>query len=274
MNIGIIQFDIVRGEKTRNFSRVEQMVDALCRSASKPDVIVLPELWSTGYVLDQLGQLATMEGEEEVSFLAALARRYNVWFAGGSVAAKTVDGLTNRAQIFNREGELEAWYDKVHLVPMFREEQFLVAGKKSCLHTIEGISFGFLICYDLRFGELARKLALQGAQAMIVAAQWPLLRLHHWQTLLAARAIENQLYLFAANTVSTGSSPFAGHSQALDPDGALLHCLEFEEGSLCVEMDLSHIAEIRKDIPVFRDRKPDVYQLSETVEVGFPKREL
>lgn len=263
MRIALIQQAVSPGDKQANFDRVSALVEQAVSHADRPDIIVLPELWSTGYALEKLKQLASDEGNEEAAFLGQLARTHGVWFAGGSVAAKTMSGITNRAQVINRSGELVAVYDKVHLVPMLNEHKYLIAGNSICVQDIEGLTFGFAICYDIRFCEFMRQLALKGAQVLIVAAEWPLVRLSHWQALLKARAIENQCYLLAANNTAMGAAPFAGHSQALAPDGSLLCQFEFQEGVQSVKLDAEVVNRIREAVPVFKDRRPDVYSQEE-----------
>lgn len=259
MHIAIIQQIIHAGDKAANYRNTKRLVEQAVSGATKPDLIVLPELWSTGYALAELQTLASDNGQEEAEFLANLASQHEVWFAGGSVAARTSTGITNRAQIINRSGVLETFYDKVHLVPMLDEHKYLTAGNSFCVHPIEGTTFGFAICYDIRFCEFIRKLALMGAEALIIAAEWPLVRLSHWQALLRARAIENQCYLMAANNVAFGEAPFGGHSQALAPDGSTLGQLEFQEGVLLTHVDTKEVARIRRAVPVFNDRRSDLY---------------
>ncbi len=259
MHIAIIQQTIHIGDKAANYATIQRLVKQAVSGPIPPDLIVLPELWSTGYALEEMTMLASDDGQEEAAFLGNLARQYNVWFAGGSVAAKTSLGMSNRAQIINREGKLEAFYDKAHLVPMLDEPKYLTAGNSFCVHPIEGIHFGFAICYDIRFCEFIRQLALQGAEALVISAQWPLARLSHWQTLLKARAIENQCYLLASNTVSSDNLPFCGHSQALAPDGTIIDQLGLQEGILQVQIDMKQVVQIRKTIPVFDNRRTDLY---------------
>ncbi len=259
MQIAIIQPIIVSGDKKANYLKMSQLIEQAVGLSPKPDVIVLPELWSTGYALQELDHIASDQGQEEATFLGDLAQKHGVWFAGGSVAAKTSEGVTNRAQIINRQGRIEAFYDKIHLVPMLDEHLYLTAGDKICVHDIEGVNFGFSICYDIRFCEFIRKLALEGAQVLVVAAQWPLVRLSHWQALLKARAIENQCYLVAANNTAMGNVPFAGHSTAVGPDGSTLVQFEFVEGVQQVVIDVTKVEQIRNAVPVFQDRRPDLY---------------
>ena len=142
---------------------------------------------------------------------------------------------------------------------MLDEDKYLVAGDTCCVYTIENITFGLAVCYDLRFCEFLRKLALKGARALIISAEWPLVRLNHWQALLKARAIENQCYVLAVNNTAMGDAPFAGHSQALAPDGSTLCRLGFQEGIATVEIDPETVDQIRQAVPVFRDRRPEIY---------------
>lgn len=259
MQVTIIQQRVERGNKRNNFDRVKNLVQQAMAQSPPPDLIILPELWSTGYALEELSQLATRDGEEEALFLGNLARTYNVWFAGGSVAAKTDTGIVNRAQIINRKGDLKQFYDKVHLVPMLDEDKYLVAGNRSCVYTIENIVFGFAICYDIRFCGFIHKLALDGAQAIIVSAQWPLARITHWKTLLKARAIENQCYVLAANNMAGGTVPFAGASMACRPDGDTIIELGDAETIAQVKIDTQLVQNIRKQVPIFQDRRPELY---------------
>lgn len=259
MRIAIVQMSVQPGAKAENFAKVEKMVAHTIQTYGNVDLFVLPELWSTGYALAELSHLASSEGEEEADFLGVLAARYHTWFAGGSVAAKTTEGIVNRAQIIDRQGQLRACYDKIHLVPMLDEHKYLSAGNAHCVLNIEGITFGFAICYDIRFCELLRKLALEGSEALIVSAEWPLVRLNHWQTLLKARAIENQLYVMASNNISLEGTLFAGHSVCHGPDGATLCSFEFEEGVKICDIDKQLVHTLRERIPVFQDRRPDMY---------------
>ena len=259
MNIALIQMTVSVGDKQANYDKASRWIEQAVNCEQCPDVIVLPELWTTGYALPQLHALASDDGLEEAEFLGELAKKHGVWFAGGSVAAQTEAGIFNRAQIINRQGELKATYDKVHLVPMLDEHKYLIAGNTHCVYEIEGVNIGFAICYDIRFCEFLRKLALSGAQALIISAEWPMVRLSHWQTLLKARAIENQCFVLAANTVTTGDAPFAGHSVAHGPDGSTLCQFELQEAVKVVHLDIEAVEKIRSAVPVFKDRRPELY---------------
>ena len=140
------------------------------------------------------------------------------------------------------------------------EEKHLQSGDKLGLLNVSGTDAGMMICYDIRFPELARKLAINGAKMLFVPAQWPNPRLHHWRTLLMARAIENQMFVIACNRCGTsGTSTFFGHSLIIDPWGEIIAEAGEEESIIRAEIDLALVDTIRSKIPVFEDRRPQLY---------------
>ena len=125
-----------------------------------------------------------------------------------------------------------------------------------------GDKCGLLICYDLRFPELFRTLALQGVELLLLPAQWPAARRYHWETLTAARAIENQLFLAACNSCGTaGETVFGGASRILGPRGELLAAAGVGEEIVTAALDFSVLAEVRNSINVFHDRRPELYHI-------------
>ncbi|MBP1999600.1 putative amidohydrolase [Paenibacillus shirakamiensis] len=262
LNITMIQSDIMLGEPDANRVRVKTQMEQAMDMDIKPDVIVLPEMWNTGYALDQIQDLADAEGALSKTWLAQFAAEHRVHIIGGSVAQKT-DGLVrNTMYTFNRDGELTAEYSKIHLFRLMEEEKHLTSGDEIVTFPIEGAMGGASICYDIRFPELSRTLALQGAKVLFVPAEWPHPRLHHWRTLLTARAIENQMYVVACNRVgSSGKDTFFGHSLIIDPWGEIIAEGGESEELVSGQIDLNLVDEVRTKIPVFEDRRPYLYQL-------------
>ncbi|MNH79791.1 2-oxoglutaramate amidase [compost metagenome] len=259
-NIALIQSDIVLGEPKVNAFRLKQLMEQALQAESKPDVIVLPEMWNTGYALTEINDLADLQGLETKTWLSDFAREYGVHIVGGSVAQKTEGHVRNTMYIYNRQGELVGEYSKIHLFRLMEEEKHLASGEQRVTFELEGITAGSSICYDIRFPELARSLALSGAKALFIPAEWPHPRLHHWRTLLTARAIENQMYVIACNRVGvSGKDSFFGHSMIIDPWGEII--AEGGEGEEIVtgQIDLSIVDEVRKRIPIFEDRRPNLY---------------
>ena len=140
------------------------------------------------------------------------------------------------------------------------EEKHLVAGNHVGQFELEGVQAGMMICYDIRFPELTRKLALGGAKVLFIPAEWPHPRLHHWRTLLMARAIENQMYIVACNRVGVSEgTEFFGHSIIIDPWGEIIAEGSEDEMIITAELDLGLVDQVRQRIPVFEDRRPQLY---------------
>ncbi|MCM3341267.1 carbon-nitrogen family hydrolase [Paenibacillus sp. MER TA 81-3] len=260
-----IQMDIAIGEPDRNQMQVLNKIRAVMEQEDKPDVIVLPEMWKTGYALERIHELADEQGEQTIQMLSALAAQYQVNIVGGSVAVREQDRIYNRVYVLNRQGQIVKTYDKTHLFRLMDEHHYLTAGEALGQFTLDGVSCGVIICYDLRFPELTRTLALQGVEVLFVPAQWPHPRLHHWQTLLTARSIENQMYMVACNRVGSSmgadgkETSFFGSSVILDPWGEILAGAGEEEAFVQAHIQLSLVEEVRGRIPVFEDRRETLY---------------
>jgi omega-amidase len=258
--IGVMQIDIKIGNKQANFNRVKELMELAYVDSKLPTAIIMPELWTTGYDLERESELASEEGEETAHFLGELAKQYGTWFIGGSTLAKIEGGYTNRAQVINSSGMLVATYDKVHLIPLMDEHKYFIPGKKDCLFDWEGTTSGCVICYDLRFGEWLRSYALKGTKILFISAEWPEIRAEHWNILLRARAIENQMYVVSCNRCGTSKDiKFNGGSLIIDPWGKILLNAGTKEGLSFIEIDLSKVDETRAKVPVFRDRVPTLY---------------
>lgn len=250
--------DIAFGDPGKNYKKASSLIDQA--NAQKPDIIVLPELWTTGYDLDNLKDTADEKAKEAKVFFKESALKYNSHFVGGSVANKTEAGIENTLLVFHKQGWEAGTYSKLHLFKLMDEHLYLAAGKEKGLFSLEGHKFAGLICYDIRFPEWVRAHALHDVEAMFVVAEWPIQRLEHWRALLIARAIENQCYVIACNRA--GSDPnnkFAGHSMVIGPWGDVI--AEGGEGEeiLLAEIDLSEVKEARSRIPIFTDRRPELY---------------
>ena len=224
-------------------------------------LIVLPEMWNTGYALDQLDELADENGERTKNFLSAFAKKHDVNIVGGSCAVKRQGKFWNTAYDFDRKGQLINEYDKVHLFGLMQEDRFIAPGNSESSFEIDGIKSSCVICYDIRFPEWERKLMSSGAKILFVSAQWPDVRIKQWEILLRARAIENQAFVVAANRV--GDAPndhFNGHSLIIDPFGEIIaNGCSGQEEIVSAILDLSLVDKARGNIPVFKDRRLDLY---------------
>jgi omega-amidase len=258
MKIACVQMDIVFGNPEKNFANVKQYIQQA--ASNKADTIVLPEMWNTGYALSELNTFADENGEKTKELLINLAKRYKVNIVGGSVATKRNGQFFNTMYVVNREGELASEYDKAHLFKLMDEHHYMEPGQTANLFTIDNVTCGGVICYDLRFPEWIRKHVLHGSKIMFIPAEWPQKRIDHWQILLQARAIENQCFIVAVNRV--GSDPnneFNGHSMVIAPWGELLIAKDEKEGIYYADLDLQQVEKVRKTIPIFQDRRVELY---------------
>ncbi len=219
---GFLQIDVLTGDIEANLNQVSNALNYL--KPDCPGIIVLPELWATGFDYHNLPTLA----ERTPALLAALqdlASRYRIYLAGSlPEAAPGDDGpvFYNTLFVTGPAGTLGR-YRKQQLFAPMREDCHLQAGDNPRPVETPLGKLAALVCYDLRFPELARGQTAQGAGILLVAAQWPMSRKDHWRTLLRARAIENQIFVVAANRCGkTADTVFAGHSMIIAPDGAIL----------------------------------------------------
>ncbi|MCA9926139.1 MAG: carbon-nitrogen family hydrolase, partial [Anaerolineales bacterium] len=192
--------------------------------------------------------------------VAALAQQSGVHLVGSNLSLMDGGGFGNTAVFYNNRGESLGSYSKIHLFRLMDEDQFLAPGSGSTLVETPWGKVGLAICYDLRFPELFRLYALAGAKMVIIPAEWPYPRLMHWQTLLRARAIENQMFIVACNRVGRSKeTDFFGHSCVIDPWGEVLVEGGEESGVETAVIDTDLVDEVRARIPVFADRRPEVY---------------
>jgi omega-amidase len=260
LQISLLQMDIAIGEPDRNFENLSRLLNKAISAEQKPDVILFPEMWNTGYALEQIQQLADLDGARTKQFISQFCLTHQVNVIAGSIAEKKADEVRNTIYVFNRQGELTADYSKIHLFRLMDEEKYLTSGDKIGQIEIEGIPAGVMICYDIRFPELARTLALNGAKILFVPAEWPHPRMHHWRTLLMARAIENQMFVVSCNRVGTsGTTEFFGHSLIIDPWGEIIAEGGEEEEIITASLQLNDVDQVRRKIPIFEDRRPQLY---------------
>jgi omega-amidase len=260
LRIACLQIDIEFGDPDKNRKTVVEEFKNLFQREKNLDVVVLPELWTTGYDLTRLDDISDLEGEKSRELLSELAKKYSTNIVGGSVAKISGGNVTNTLYSFSRSGELLGEYSKVHLFKLMDEHHYLSAGSSSGAVTIEGVPSAAFICYDIRFPEWMRTHTAGGAEVLYVVAEWPLARVNHWRTLLLARAIENQCYIVACNRC--GSDPkneFAGHSMIISPWGEILAEAGEDREVIISDIDLTKVKEVRKQIPIFQDRRPELY---------------
>lgn len=248
-----VQFDIRLGDIDANLPYVLAEIKRLSKEGVK--LIVLPEMWSTGYAWRKLAKLS--ERTPEILQELKMASKKGLVIIG-SMPERDGD-IYNTTYVID-SGRLIGKYRKIHLFAPMKEDYFLKAGNEPLLCNTSVGKIGILICYDVRFPELARKLTLEGAEILAVPAEWPHPRLDHWRTILKARAIENQLFVIAANRCGNqGMVRFCGNSMIVNPWGEVISEAGEEEKTITSEIDLNLVTKYRQDMPALKDRKEEVY---------------
>lgn len=258
LKLGLIQMNIDLGQVRSNLARAEKYVEKAAEAGVQ--VLILPELWTTGYALDQISQLAESVDGPTAERLSRWARDYQMCIVGGSLPIATEAGVANTTLVFDQYGSLVGQYQKLHLFKPMSEHQYLIAGQQTALVELWGWKCGLMICYDLRFPELARSLVAAGAEILFLPSEFPDPRLDHWTTLIKARAIENQLYMVGVNRIGNDKqNSFFGHSMVVGPWGELVCEGTREEALLLAKLQRSNLIEARRKIPCLEDRRPELY---------------
>jgi omega-amidase len=251
MKIYGLQLDIAWENKARNRERLGEWLKKL---APEPgSLVVLPELTCIGFSMRRDG-LAEEPEQETQQFYAQLAQQYQITLVAGlSWWGEEGRGL-NVALVVGPQGESLGSYAKTHPFSFSGEDQHYQAGQQRFLFEWEGLQVAPLICYDLRFPETFRHLALDGAELFLVIANWPSPRVHHWESLLVARAIENQAYVLGVNRC--GRDPqvaYPGSSRLIDPQGRVVAQLGEDEAHLEAFLDLQELRAYRQRFPALQD---------------------
>ena len=259
-----------RQDKAANLERAESLV---ARAASTgADVVVLPEKWNLiGSADDYRAAAEPLDGGPSTEAMARWARTLGVSLVGGSITERREgrEKLSNTSCVFDAEGELVAVYRKIHLFDVevgghvYRESEAEEPGTEPVVARAEDWVVGLSVCYDVRFPELYRILALAGAELVTVPAHFttPTGR-DHWHVLLRARAIENQCYVAAAAQVgeTTPGKPAYGRSLLVDPWGTVLAQAPDEETVIVAELDRGRLRDIRAKLPSLANRRADAYR--------------
>lgn len=259
MKVSAIQPELIFNNLDMNEKLIIKEVEKVVLEDA-PDVVVLPEMWNVSFFPKNVQEIADEEGERAKKLLSQLTKEFNINIVGGSVATKKNGKLYNTSYSFNREGKLIHEYHKVHLFSPSGEHEVFSPGSKLGIFELDGRKVGVATCYDLRFVEWIRKMALKDIEILFVPAAWPHPRVFAWQTLLRARAIENQLFIVGVNSVGeTDKLSFCGHSMILNPLGETLIETKEETKNITAVLDLDSQKEIKEQINVFRDRRPELY---------------
>jgi len=264
MNISVIQMNSTDSED-RNLEICGNLITQAVSEGA--DLISLPETFHwIGPEEEKPLHCSPVPGTVS-EFLSSRASQHGVYIHGGSILEKTKDPsvCANTTLFFSPDGTLQASYRKIHLFDaeingtQYRESDVVVPGREPASTTLNSLIYGFSICYDLRFPELYRELSLQGADIIFCPAAFTQTTGQaHWETLVRARAIENQVFMIAAAQAGTDvtGKAYYGNSMIVDPWGTILVRMDGkEEGCATVEINPESIQEVRKNLPVLKHRK-------------------
>jgi predicted amidohydrolase len=257
--------------KEDNLNKAAEMISKACHNGAQ--MVVLPEIFNAPYQTDVLAEYAESWPGPSTEFLSDLARHNNILLIGGSIPEKDPEGrIYNCSYTFDKEGNVIGKHRKIHLFDIdipgqiyFKESDVLTAGNSLQLIRYHGLVFAVLICYDIRFPELARIAALAGAQMLIIPAAFN----HttgpaHWDLLMRTRAVDNQLFVVAASPALNPEASYHawGHSIIVDPWGTVLSEGGSDEEIVYAEIDWTIIDKVRRELPLLKHRRTDIYHLN------------
>jgi predicted amidohydrolase len=255
MRVAALQSEIVWEDREANFARLRPWIERAAATGAR--LLALPETYSVGFSMATDRIAEPWEGPS-VAFLQEEARRHGIWLAGSvpelakgaGAGAKPANTLVLAAP----DGALHR-YRKIHPFTYAGEHEAFQAGDSHLTVDIEGLRTTLFVCYDLRFANEFWATAAQ-TDAYLLIANWPEARRHHWQTLLVARAIENQAYVIGVNRVGQGNKlSYAGDSRIVDPRGEILAAAAKAETLLIAEVDPAEVAATRREFPFLQDRR-------------------
>lgn len=238
----------------------------------KPDFVILPEMFCCPYQTQNFPVYAEEEGGPVWQQLSEYAKQYGIYLIGGSMPEKDAEGkVYNTSYIFDRQGKQIGKHRKVHLFDIdvtggqtFKESDTLTAGDHDTVFDTEFGRMGVMLCFDIRFPELARMMVNDGAKAIFVPAAFNMTTgPAHWELSFRTRALDNQIYMIGCAPMRDESAGYIswGHSIVTDPWGRVIDMLDEKEGVLLTELDLDYEEQVREELPLLKSRRKDMYRL-------------
>ncbi|GIV66555.1 MAG: nitrilase-related carbon-nitrogen hydrolase [Chloroflexota bacterium] len=257
--ISLAQFEVQVGKPEKNFQTALHHIQQAARLGSS--IILLPELWSSGYDL-QNGKYYTGINQQIINEIKALSNQFQMAIGGSYITCDEL-GCRNTFLITLPDEAITPPYHKVHLFRLLDEHQYFKPGDQYQIVDFKWGRAGLAICYDLRFPEIFRFYSRRGVCCILIVAQWGAKRAEHWRTLLKARAIENQTFVAGVNAIGTiGNNPLAGYSAVISPWGeVMVEGSSDTEELLTVDMDFDLIDEVKQHLNSGQDRRDDLYAM-------------
>ena len=254
LKISIIQMEIDDGNKSKNLDAALELINK--SKAYSPDVVCLPELFSTGYDLKNASDLAEPIDGKSISKLSEIAK--GNFAILGSFMESEKDKFYNCGFFIDDNGELIHTYRKVHLFSPMEEDKYLTPGNQISTFSFKGIEMGIGICYDLRFPEFFRKLMVEGAKIIFLPSEFPDPKIEIWSSLNFVRSVENHLFFVAINRVGKGKdNTFFGNS--IVANGSMIQWMDNKPGIGNYYLDFKDLEDLRTNQPFLKDRRTDLY---------------
>ncbi|MGB7587488.1 MAG: carbon-nitrogen hydrolase family protein [Solirubrobacterales bacterium] len=261
-------------DKARNVATAERLVRAA--AADGAELVALPEKWNLLGAGEELAAGAEDLDGPTLSAARSWARELDINLLAGSIAERGPEKVFNTSVLIGPDGADLGVYRKIHLFDVeaggveYRESEHEAPGNEIVLATAGEVTVGLTVCYDLRFPELYRILAVRGAQLVTVPSAFTLATgRDHWEVLLRARAIENQVFVLAPNQVGEAAPHYSSYGRSLivDPWGTVLATAPDEECFVAADLDLEFQGQIRESLPSLANRRPDAYVWPQLREV-------
>jgi len=258
----------VGDDKASNLATAEKMINRAAYDGAR--LVVLPEVFNSPYQAERFPDYAEPYPGLTSAFLANCSARHSIHLVGGSIIERDEAGrLYNTSYIFNPQGELLDRHRKLHLFDVdieggiaFRESDTLSPGRQITVINNGSFCFGVMICFDVRFPELARRCVLDGAQMLIIPAAFNTVTGRaHWEILMRTRAVDNQCYVIAASPARNPEAFYQawGHSLIVDPWGRIMAEAGTGEEIIAAEIDFDLIKRVRTEMPLLAQRRPELY---------------
>lgn len=257
ISISLAQLDLKLGDPENNILKAQKAVHQASKQGA--DFVLLPELWASGFDLNHAREYASSLDEGWFARMRSMAVDLGIG-VGGSMIEEDQGNYYNSFVLYDKSGDLLGSYRKIHLFQKLNEHIHFKGGNKVVVVDSPWGKIGLAICYDLRFPEIFRTCAVEGAELILLVAEWPRQRIEHWKILLQARAIENQCFIAAVNKSGTSmGAALGGNSALINPMGEFLTLGGENEELLQATFDLDEVSKIRDWMPVFDDRRPGAY---------------
>ena len=268
--LAICQLKVI-DDKNSNIKKAEEMIESSAKNSA--DIVILPEMFNCPYDNSKFIEYAENKDQSKtLNAISKAAKKNNISIVAGSIPELDNKNLYNSCFLFDNSGKIIGRYRKMHLFNIdtpqvkFKESDVLSAGDKIGVFNINFMKIGIAICYDMRFPELIKLMALEGAQLIIIPGNFNMVTgPAHWELLIRSRSIDNQIFMAAASTARNEKLSYIsyGHSMITGPWGEILAQGDEKENIIYANIDLDKIEKVKKSLPILKNRRKDIYDIIE-----------